>query len=155
MQNNPAHGTVPRLSLSPPALPKPSPLLALVCAAIAGSYQRSWLSAPLAELAREEGIAPPRITELKSRLLQLFEQLLAQSRRRGRRRRPVDPQAEARVPEALLAVAADVIREVPIRRRAVQQRLVAAAERLHRNSGVLQQTFEPDPPPRCPSDHPL
>jgi len=141
MYNTTPVPTVPQSPLSPAPCSQPSPLLALVCAALAGSYQSSWLSASVAELARSQGIAPPRLSELKNRLLPSFEQLLQQSRRRGRRARPLDPQTGDRVPEALLAVAADVIREVPIRRRAVQQRLVAAADRLRRESGVLQKTF--------------
>jgi hypothetical protein len=43
--------------------------------------------------------------------------------------------------EALLEVAADVLREIPIRRRTIQERLVAAAERLRRQHGVQHRAF--------------
>jgi len=132
---------VPLGGVSTNPLPKPTPLLALVCAAIVQSYDASWLAFPLAGLCRREGVAPPRVSELKRRLLDPFEQLLARSRRRGRRPQPQDPRAEARVLEALLAVAADVLTAVPIRRRDVQERLLAAAARLHRDFGLLQNAF--------------
>jgi hypothetical protein len=119
-------------------------LLALLCAALVQSYDRSWLSAPVAEFARREGVAPPRLSELKRRLLAAFEALLAASRRRGRRPRPADQGGQGdqvRVLEALLAVAADLLGRLPIRRRAVQERVVAAARRLQRDYGLSQKSF--------------
>jgi len=131
----------PSSPVSPSPLPKPTPLLALACASILHSYDPSWLRFPLAELCRREEIAPPRVSELKRRLLEPFETLLARSRRRGRRPQPPDPRAEVQVLQALLAVAADVLAQVPLRRRALQDRLVAAAYRLHRDFGLLQNSF--------------
>ena len=141
MQNHSPLQIVPLPPVSPIPAPQPSPLLALLCAAIVQSYNCSWLSAPVAELCRWEQVAPSRISELKRRLLQPFQSLLAHSRRRGRRPQPPDPRSEVKVLESLLAVAADVLREIPIRRRALQDRLVAAALRLRDQHGVRHKTF--------------
>jgi len=124
---------------------KPSLLLALVCASIVAAHDRRWLARPVSALCPEGGHGPERISRLKARLLAPWEALLDHATRRGRP--PGDPPALAtrRAPllAALLAVATTLLGvcRVPIRRRDLQDRLVCAYDRLHRDHGATVEEF--------------
>jgi len=121
----------------------PSPLLALIAASIVQSFDRSWLSRPVARLAEDLGERPERVSRLKTRLLSPFQALVDRCLRRGRppRLAPCDTQARVTALEALLSVAAQVIGELPIRARAIQDRLVAASDRLANDHGISRSRF--------------
>ncbi len=113
---------------------KPSFLLALVCATIVAAYDRSWLARPVSALLGTGAPRPEHISRLKARLLAAFEELLLRATRRGRPRKPGPPDdsAATSVTGELLALATELLRQsrVPWRRREVQDRLVAAYDRL-------------------------
>ena len=64
-------------SFSQRPVQKPTPLLAVLAASIVASFNPSWLSAPITDLARGQGVRADRISRLKKRLLGPFEALLA------------------------------------------------------------------------------
>lgn len=135
--------------MSPPSCQgsdaKPSPLLALVCASIVADHDRSWLARPLNALIPDGGPRPERISRLKTRLRPAFETELAQATRRGRPKASKQPEEVRRtsVLAALLAVATWLLTQsrVPTRRRAIQDHLVCAYDRLHAQHGVTQTEF--------------
>jgi len=151
----------------------PSRLLALVCAAVVAAFDRRWLARPVAALRTEADPPPETLSRLKARVLPAFEECVACAHRRGRR--PADRDAEAlrarlAVAETELAVAASVIAERGVRNPGLQDRLVAAAERLRAEHGVgwrrfsaalgiAERTFRswrrrPPAPPRVPEPPP-
>jgi len=121
-------------SSCPASEPKPSFLLALVCAAIVRAYDPSWLTQSVAARLSTFGLRPEHISRLKARLLAGFERLLREATRRGRPPSPSPPAdaAAAAIALELLPVATELLREsrVPWRNRRVQDRLVAAYDRL-------------------------
>ena len=156
---------------------KSSLLLALVCASIVADYDRSWLARPVAQLIPEGGPRPEWVSRVKAKLGGAFADLLEAATRRGRR--PTPPR-DHRAPmlEALLAVATRLLAlsDVPVRRRAVQDELVCAFDRVHTEHGVTAREFcaalalsertfrswqdrpakppPPPPPPKPPSPPP-
>jgi hypothetical protein len=156
---------------------KSSLLLALVCASIVADYDRSWLARPVAQLIPERGPRPEWISRVKAKLGSVFADLVEAATRRGRR--PTPPRDHrAPVLEALLAIATRLLalHAAPVRRRAVQDELVCAFDRVHREHGVTARTFcaalalsertfrswqdrpakppSPPPPPKPPSPPP-
>jgi hypothetical protein len=157
--------------------PKSSLLLALVCASIVADHDRSWLARPVAQLIPEGGPRADRLSRLKAKLRVVFADLVEAASRRGRR--PA-PSRDHRAPmlEALLAVATRLLAlsTVPMRRRAVQDELVCAFDRVHGEHGVTAREFcaalalsertfrswqdrpakppSPPPPPKPPSPPP-
>jgi hypothetical protein len=133
----------PPSSQKPPA--KPSRLLALVCARIVAAYDHTWLAQPVAALAAPSGHRPERLSRLKTRLQPAFESLVDDATRRGRPRRPAASAETRRAPlvAALLTVAHGLLGELrlPIRRRSLQDRLVAAYDRLHAEHGATVEEF--------------
>ncbi len=121
---------------------KPSFLLAVVCAAIVAAYDRSWLAQPVSALLSAGGPRPEHMSRLKARLLAAFEELLLRATRRGRPPKPRPPAAPPAptITGELLALASELLRQsrVPWRRRDLQDRLVAAYDRL-RSSLTLAQ----------------
>lgn len=120
--------------------PKPSPLLALTAASIAGAFDHRWLARPVVEIAAEHDVSAERVSRLRARLQAGFEGDVAAATRRGR---PpvVEPQVvRDPVTEELLAIAASVISQVRIPRRATE-RIVAGAQRLHEQHGLTQHDF--------------
>jgi hypothetical protein len=121
---------------------KSSLLLALVCASIVADYDRSWLARPVAQLIPEGGPRPEWISRVKAKLRGVFADLVEAATRRGRR--PTPPRDHrAPVLEALLAVATRLLalHAVPVRRRGVQDELVCAFDRVHREHGVTARAF--------------
>jgi hypothetical protein len=121
--------------------PKPSPLCAAVCLSVAAAYDPRWLSAPI-KSRLPAGLFPQRLSRLKAAVLPAFEAELSRASRRGRPPAP-DGQTEARLAqaEALLEVAASVIRELGVRGRSLGDRLVEAAQRLQRDQGIPLKDF--------------
>lgn len=131
----------------PPPASQKSPsesslLLALVCASIVADYDRSWLARPVAHLIPDGGPRPDRLSRLKARLRDVFLDLVEAATRRGRRSAsPRDRRAP--VLGAMLAVATRLLAlsRVPVRRRAVQDELVCAFDRVHAEHGVTAREF--------------
>jgi hypothetical protein len=115
----------------------------LLCASTVAAFDPTWLRHPVKELATSLGVRPERVSRLKTKLLRPLEDLVGQCLRRGRPPRdPEDPDASrTRVLEALLAVAADVLGELSSRKRSIQDRLVAARDRLAREHGLPHRSF--------------
>jgi hypothetical protein len=122
--------------------PTSSLLLALVCAGIVADHDRSWLARPVAQLIPEGGPRADRLSRLKAKLRNVFADLVEAATRRGRR--PAAPREDrAPVVGALLAVATRLlaVSRVPVRRRAVQDELVCAFDRVHAQHGVTAREF--------------
>jgi len=111
---------------------------------VVAAFDRSWLRRPVRDLAGDLGIRADRVSRLKAKLLAKFEAILDRCLRRGR---PPKDRAHARlgprlaVLEALVRVAADVLAAVPIRARDVQDRMVAARDRLARDHELSHRQF--------------
>lgn len=117
-------------------------LLALVCASIVAEYDPSWLARPVAQLIPAGGPRADRLSRLKAKLRDVFLDLVEAATRRGRR--PSTPHdGRAPVLGALLAVATRLLAlsTVPVRRRAVQDELVCAFDRVHGEHGVTAREF--------------
>lgn len=117
-------------------------LLALVCASIVAEYDPSWLARPVAQLIPDGGPRADRLSRLKAKLRGVFADLVEAATRRGRR--PTTPQ-ESRAPMlgAMLAIATRLLAlsRVPVRRRAVQDELVCAFDRVRVEHGVSAREF--------------
>lgn len=122
---------------------KPSDLLSLVAASIVASHQPSWLARPVKELASEVGVRADRVSRLKGKLLVPFRRLLDRCLRRGRppKEPPSGDSSRLKVLEELLAVAADILQTLGVARRDLQDRLVAARDRLAREHGLSHSSF--------------
>lgn len=122
--------------------PRSSLLLALVCASLVADHDPSWLARPVARLIPDGGPRPEWVSRIKARLRGAFADLVEAATRRGRRPTPPTDH-RAPVLEALLAVATRLlaISAVPVRRRAVQDELVCAFDRVHREHGVTARAF--------------
>ena len=124
---------------------KPSLLVTLLCASVVAAYDRTWLARPVTALIPAGGPRPERLSRLKARVLPVLEALVAKATRRGRRAaEPVAPEVRrAPVAAAILAVATSLLAEcrLPLRRRALQDRLVCAYDRLHQEHGLTQTEF--------------
>jgi hypothetical protein len=122
---------------------KPSLLLALVAASVVASFNATWLRRPVKKLGQEHGVRPERVSRLKTTLLQILEALVRRASRRGRPRKTPASRDTARVKalEALLAVAADLLRRLPIRKRPLQELLVQARDRLKREHELSTREF--------------
>jgi hypothetical protein len=122
---------------------RPSALLALVCAAIVRAFDPSWLARPVAELAKEAGIRPERVSRLWRRLLAAMEKLVKRASTRGRKkkRRPSKGELRRIRTEALLDVSRELIRLGGIGKRTAQDFLVAARDRLKRERDLSHQEF--------------
>jgi hypothetical protein len=118
-------------------------LLALVAAAIVRSHDPTWLARPIADLARESGVRPERVSRLKRKLFDRFQSLVEKASRRGRprRRRPLSPPPVDPAREVLLEVAADLVRSRGVKRREIQDHLVAARDRLCSEHGLTHRDF--------------
>ena len=129
-------------SASQKSPPKSSLLLALVCASLVADYDRSWLARPVAQLIPDGGPRPEWVSRIKARLRAAFADLVEAATRRGRRPTPPGDH-RAPVVEALLAIATRLLTlsTVPMRRRAVQDELVCAFDRVHRDHGVTAREF--------------
>jgi hypothetical protein len=128
------------MPVSPHPTPKPSPLLALTAASIAGAFDHRWLARPVVTLAAENDVSDQRISRLRARLQSGFEEDVAAATRRGRPPTVAPEVARDPVTEELLDIAASVLTEVRIPRR-IAERLVAGAQRLHDAHGLTQQEF--------------
>ena len=128
---------------SPTAPSQPSPLLALLAAAIVKSFDPSWLSRPVSELAEDVGIRADRVSRLKKKLLGSLEKLLSRASTRGRKKRRRPSKRERRLLrlEALLDVSREVIRLGGVTKRRAQDFLVAARDRLGREHGISFAEF--------------
>ena len=124
---------------------KPSLLLALVCASVVAAHDRTWLARPVSALIPPGGPRPEHVSRIKSRILAGLTALVAAATRRGRPKvePPSDEARRAPLASALLLVATALLGEtrVPTRRRAVQDRLVCAYERLHAEHGATHAEF--------------
>jgi transposase InsO family protein len=133
------------LPSSSASAPKPSLLLALLCASVVAAYNRDWLARPVVQLIPADGPRPERLSRLKALLLARLEALVEAATRRGRPPvpRPAADTARAGVLAALLTVASKVLAATrgPRYRRDLQDHLVAAYDRLHAAHGVTQVDF--------------
>jgi hypothetical protein len=122
--------------------PKSSLPLALVCASLVADYDPSWLARPVARLVPDGGPRPEWVSRIKARLRGAFADLVEAATRRGRRPTPPIDHC-APMLEALLAIATRLLAlsTVPVRRRAVQDELVCAFDRVHRDHGVTARAF--------------
>jgi len=122
---------------------RPSALLALVCAAVVRAFDPSWLARPVAELAKEAGIRPERVSRLWRRLLASLEKLLERAATRGRKkkRRPSKRELRRIRTEALLDVARELIRLGGVGKRRTQDFLVAARDRTKVEEGISHREF--------------
>ncbi len=123
---------------------KPSRLLALLAAAVVAAYDRRWLARPVAGLLGPDDPTPATLSRLWHRLLGPLEALVAHAHRRGRRpaeRATAELRARLACTQAQLDVAASVIAARGVRHRALQDRLVAASERLHQEHGLSRRHF--------------
>ena len=129
-------------SASQKSPPKSSLLLALVCASLVADYDRSWLARPVAQLIPDGGPRPEWVSRVKAKLRTAFADLVEAATRRGRRPSPPGDH-RAPVVGALLAIATRLLAlsTVPVRRRAVQDELVCAFDRVHRDHGVTAREF--------------
>jgi hypothetical protein len=128
------------MTVSPHPTPKPSPLLALTAASIAGAFDHRWLARPVVEVAAEHDVSAERISRLRARLQPGFEEDVAAATRRGRPPTVTPEIIPDPVTEELLAIAASVLAELRIPPR-VAERVVAGAQRLHDQHGLTQQDF--------------
>ena len=134
----------------------PSPLLALVAASVVSSFSASWLARPVASLASDLQLRADRVSRLKGKLLRPFESLLDRALARGRQPLRSDRAWESKAGanagagalelkvrglEALLEVARDVMKSVSIRKRVLQDRLVAGRDRLGKDHGLTGRDF--------------
>ena len=124
-------------------LPRPSALLALVCASIVRAFDSSWLARSVADLAKDVDIRPERVTRLWRKLLKAFESLLFQASTRGRKKKRKSARRKARDKsrEALLSIAAEVIRGGGIKKRAVQDLIVTARDRMKTEHDIPHKEF--------------
>ncbi|HLB81299.1 MAG TPA: hypothetical protein VJJ77_12425, partial [Dongiaceae bacterium] len=120
-------------------------MVALVCASVVATYDKSWLTRPVCALVPAGGPRPEKVCRIKSRVVAGFAALVAAALRRGRPPRPASSAAAGRAPllGALLHVATSLLTEVgvPLRRRAIADRLVAAYDRLARDCGATASEF--------------
>ncbi len=126
---------------------RPSPLLAVVCAAIVRAFDPSWISLPVAALSVEVDVRPERVSRLWRRLLGPMEKLLRRASTRGRkkkRRRPAKEERRRIRAEALLEVARAANRLGGSCKRRAQDFLVAARDRLKREKGISHRDFAAD-----------
>lgn len=130
-------------SSSHAARPRPSLLLALVCAAIVKAFDPLWLTRPVSELAANAGVRADRLSRLWRRLLKPMERLLRSASTRGRKKRRRSSKKQLRLmrTEALLDVAREALHLGGIRRRQAQDFLVAARDRLREEEGVSHREF--------------
>jgi len=121
----------------------PTPLLALVCAAIVRAFDPTWLARPVAELAEEAGIRPERISRLWRRLLAPLEKLVGRASTRGRKkeRRPSKSERRRIRAEALLNVAREIFRRGGAGKRRTQDFVVQTRDRLRRDEGISHREF--------------
>lgn len=132
------------LQCSHATAPAAKTLLALLAASIVKDHDPTWIARPVADLARESQVRPERVSRLKRKLLDRLQTLVDKASRRGRPRRrqasssppPVDPAREA-----LLEVAADLVRTQGVRRCEIQDRIVASRDRLHAEHGLSHRDF--------------
>jgi hypothetical protein len=114
---------------------------ALVCASIVAEYDPSWLARPVAQLIPDGGPRADRLSRLKAKLRGVILDLVEAATRRGRR--PAAPR-DQRAPllGALLAFATRLLAlSKPLHRRAVQDEIVCAFDRLHDEQGVTARDF--------------
>jgi hypothetical protein len=116
-------------------------LLALLAASLVKEHDPSWLARPIVDLARESGVRPERVSRLKAKLLGPFLALLERASRRGRPKKPPADPRPALVRDALLAVAAEIIGHLGVRRRRVQDLVVAARDRMRAEHGLAHRDF--------------
>jgi hypothetical protein len=117
-------------------------MVALVCASIVAEHEPSWLARPVAQLIPEGGPRADRLSRIKARVKGVFADLVEAATRRGRR--PTAPRDDrAPLLGALLEIATRLLAlsAVPVRRRAVQDELVCAFDRVHAEHGVAAREF--------------
>jgi hypothetical protein len=121
----------------------PTPLLALVCAAVVKAFDPSWLARPVSELCAEVNIRPERISRLWRRLFTPMQKLLWRASTRGRksRRRPSKRELRRIRTEALLEVAREVIRLGGVKKRRARDFLIAARDRLKTEQDISHRDF--------------
>jgi hypothetical protein len=107
------------------------------------AFDPSWLARPVAELAREAGIRPERVSRLWRRLLAPLERLLRRASTRGRKkgRRPSKAERRRIRSEALLEVAGELLRRGGPKTRWAQDFVVAARDRLKEEEGISHREF--------------
>lgn len=122
---------------------RPTPLLALVCAAIVKAFEPTWLSRPIVERCAEVGVRPERVSRLWRKLLAPMEGILGRASTRGRkkgRRRSEGERRRIRA-EALLDVTREMRRRGGTGKREVQDFLVVARDRLKEEQGISHREF--------------
>ena len=123
----------------PERAPKPSLMLAFLCALMVSAYDRRWLSGPVKSFVPEGGPSLERLSRLKARLLEDFEDLVHRACRRGR-----PPREPANEDESLLL--RELLTLVPrgtwtYMSRHKRQSLVEAQRRLNEEHGLTEKRF--------------
>ena len=139
-----------------------------MCASIVAGFDRALVTYPIAQLV-PEGVRPERVSRIKKNVAAAFAALVERASQRGRPAKP--PTERAPLLGALLALATRllVLAGVP-RKRAVQDEIVVAFDRLHAEHGVTARDFaaalalpertfhswrhRPATPPRPPTPNP-
>jgi transposase InsO family protein len=120
-------------------LAAPSPLFAVVAAALIHRVRPGWLTIGVTEAAQAEGFNPERISRLCSRVQAGWQATLELCSRRGRPARQPTQDDEVALLRALLAVATAVLARINLKRPALRALLVGAWLRLHAQMPRLTQ----------------
>jgi len=112
-----------------------------VCASIVSEYSRSWLAAPVGDLARCEGLRLDWLSRLKGRVRQQMESLVQDALQRGRRSQEAGEPERAKVLESMLDISAGLIQRVPLHQRDLQDNLVQAFQRVHAEHHLCAKSF--------------
>jgi transposase InsO family protein len=119
--------------------PTPSFLLALVALSIVHRLRPAWVAVSIAEVARDGGEHPERLSRLCSRALGPFQAIVDALGRRGRPPKPVTSDGELKLARALLDVATTLLGRVSLRRPALRELVVGAWLRLRAEEPTLTQ----------------
>jgi hypothetical protein len=119
---------------------KPDLLVVLVCASIVAEHDPTLIAGPLAKLIPDGGPRPEKISRIKAKVRDGFSDLVALATRRGRRLAP--PSDRAPLLGEMLAVATRLLTLAGVpARRAVQDEIVCAFDRIHVEHAVSAREF--------------
>ncbi len=122
--------------------PKPSPLLALVCLAMAHRFKPKWVAIPLSEAAALGDLSSERLSRIVSRALTSFDAVLSVLTRLGRPPRDSrrdEAVAQLAVTRAILTVATTILERVQLRGDVTRSLIAGAWLRLREEHPALTQ----------------
>jgi transposase InsO family protein len=117
----------------------PSPLVAVVAAALIHRVRPDWLAIGVTEAAQAEGFNPERVSRLCSRVQQAWQAALELCSRRGRPPQQPTQQDEVALLRAVLAVATTLLTQVNLGRPVLRALVVGAWLRLRSELPHLTQ----------------